>query len=218
VAPKRPVYVGPTQIRKPPKAAVPHVSRKSTPSTHRQAKPSKPIATPSAGRAAGPSHAGDTTWIFLAVILAALAALAVFGTRRAFAGSPAPALISAPALTSVAPALTSAAPALTSAAPALTSSAATAKHRRGPLTKNCEIAWWRGYVKSDFYIVVQGPEGGGYEVSRSPSFRCPSGEEPPQTAAIVAAHAVLVESLLADGWNDVGVGESWYARRFGRRP
>jgi hypothetical protein len=217
VAPTRPVYVAPTQILKPPRPAAPHVSRKSTPPTHRQPKPSKRIVTPSARRAAGPSHAGDKTWIFfLAAILAALAALAAFGTRRALSGSPAPALISGPALTSAAPALTPAAPALTSAAPALTSAAA--KHRRVPLPKSCEIAWWRGYVKSDFYIVVQGPEGAGYKVSRSPSFRCPSGEEPPQTDAIVAAHAVLVESLAAEGWNDVGVGESWYAHRFRRRP
>jgi hypothetical protein len=81
----------------------------------------------------------------------------------------------------------------------------------------CEIGWSRGYFKSDFYVAASEPEGGVSEVARSPAFRWTAAGEPPQDEAIAAAHAALVEKLVALGWEEVGAGESWYARRYQRR-
>jgi hypothetical protein len=81
----------------------------------------------------------------------------------------------------------------------------------------CEIGWSRGYFKSDFYVAAPEPEGGVSEVARSPAFRWTAAGEPPQDEAIAAAHAALVEKLVAMGWEEVGAGESWYARRYQRR-
>lgn len=81
----------------------------------------------------------------------------------------------------------------------------------------CEIGWSRGYFKSDFYVAAPEPEGGMSEVARSPAFRWTAAGEPPQDEAIAAAHAVLVERLVALGWEEVGAGERWYARQYRRR-
>jgi hypothetical protein len=81
----------------------------------------------------------------------------------------------------------------------------------------CEIGWSRGYFKSDFYVAAPEAEGGVSEVARSPAFRWTAAGEPPQDEAITAAHAALVKKLVAMGWEEVGAGESWYARRYQRR-
>jgi hypothetical protein len=85
---------------------------------------------------------------------------------------------------------------------------------REGLPGTCEIRWSRGYFKSDFYVATPEPEGGVSEVARSPAFRWTAPEEPPQDETIIAAHTALVERLVALGWEEVGAGESWYARRY----
>ena len=81
----------------------------------------------------------------------------------------------------------------------------------------CEIGWSRGYFKSDFYVATSEPEGGVSELARSPAFRWTAAGEPPQDEVITAAHAALHKKLVAMGWEEVGAGESWYARRYRRR-
>lgn len=81
----------------------------------------------------------------------------------------------------------------------------------------CEIGWSRGYFKSDFYVATSEPEGGVSELARSPAFRWTAAGEPPQDEVITAAHTALHKKLVAMGWEEVGAGESWYARRYRRR-
>jgi hypothetical protein len=83
--------------------------------------------------------------------------------------------------------------------------------------ERCEIEWWRGYVKSDFYAVAFRPTGEWYVAGRSPSFRWRHNEPPPQEASGQEEHAELVGRLVADGWEPVGNGPVWYQTRF-RRP
>ena len=83
--------------------------------------------------------------------------------------------------------------------------------------KTCEIVWWRGYWKSNFYAQAVTPEGFAYDVARSRPFSWRGSEEPPKIGEIASAHSVLVEKLLANGWEETGNGTSWYARRY-RRP
>jgi len=82
-------------------------------------------------------------------------------------------------------------------------------------SETCEIAWWRGYVKSDFYAKGDGSDDG-YVVERSPLFKWRSAEPPPRTEPAVAACEALVGVLLAQGWEPAGRGTEWYSRRFRR--
>ena len=83
----------------------------------------------------------------------------------------------------------------------------------------CEIGWWRGYVKSEFYAAktVEGDDDVGEDVARSPAFRWRRNDDPPLTDDIVAAHDTLVAKLLAAGWMEFEIGDAWYRRRFRRR-
>jgi hypothetical protein len=75
----------------------------------------------------------------------------------------------------------------------------------------CEIACWRGYVTWQFF--VESP----FEPSlASPYFRAPGKGVPEQTETSLAAHAALVELLVAAGWEPEGYGEDWFAERFQR--
>lgn len=74
----------------------------------------------------------------------------------------------------------------------------------------CEIKWWRGYVKSRFYVDVDG-------VVESPAFRSLRSDEPDRNEAAVAAHAGLVERLIAASWETHGHGEHWFSDRFRKR-
>lgn len=81
----------------------------------------------------------------------------------------------------------------------------------------CEIALWRGYVKSEFYATGVGPDGAEYEVARSRGFRWRRSEPPPvEHEAARAAHEGLVQRLRDSGWVPIGEGSTWYARRFRR--
>jgi hypothetical protein len=78
----------------------------------------------------------------------------------------------------------------------------------------CEIHWWRGYVKSQFIVVERGAER--RELAASPPFRWRKSEPPPQTPATSAALKSLVESFVRDGWVVAGRGEEWFALRLRR--
>jgi hypothetical protein len=75
----------------------------------------------------------------------------------------------------------------------------------------CEIGCWRGYVTWRFF--VESPLGPSLA---SPYFRAPGKGVPEQTEASLAAHAALVEMLVAAGWEPEGYGEEWFAERFQR--
>jgi hypothetical protein len=76
----------------------------------------------------------------------------------------------------------------------------------------CEIACWRGYVTWQFYVELDPPR----EALSSPYFRAPGKGAPEQTEPALAAHAVLVEKLVAAGWEPEGYGEEWFSERFQR--
>jgi hypothetical protein len=81
----------------------------------------------------------------------------------------------------------------------------------------CEITWWRGYVKSEFYANGVGADGAEYEVARSRQFRWRRPEPPPADHEQArAAHEGLVGSLTQSGWEPIGEGLLWYASRFRR--
>jgi hypothetical protein len=76
----------------------------------------------------------------------------------------------------------------------------------------CEIVWWRGYLKSEFFAVA-----GDRELARSPGFRWRRGEPPPQDDSRAReAHDKLVQRLTALGWEPLGQAIPWYAQRFFR--
>ena len=76
----------------------------------------------------------------------------------------------------------------------------------------CEIVWWRGYLKSEFFAVA-----GARELARSPGFHWRSGEPPPQEdAGARNAHDQLVRRLTSLGWEPLGQAIPWYAQRFCR--
>ncbi len=77
----------------------------------------------------------------------------------------------------------------------------------------CEIVWWRGYVKSQFYVQSDSPLD---EVLMSRLFRFRGSEEPEPEGAAADAHRALVEELRAAGWVPDGRGEQWYSERFRR--
>ena len=71
----------------------------------------------------------------------------------------------------------------------------------------CEIRWWRGYLKSQFYVEADPPL-----ESRAFRARGSDGHQPSDEA--VAAHAAFVEELVAAGWEPHGSGVHWYSDRF----
>jgi hypothetical protein len=77
----------------------------------------------------------------------------------------------------------------------------------------CEIACWRGYVTWRFYVDSQSPL---EPPLGSPYFRAPGRVAPEQTDVALHAHAVLVDKLVAAGWEPEGYGEDWFAERFQR--
>jgi hypothetical protein len=80
----------------------------------------------------------------------------------------------------------------------------------------CQIGWWRGYVKSEFYADAIGPEGDRYRAGTSPAFRWWRSTPPERTKAAVAAHEALVAKLLRAGWEPEEQGFEWYEARFSR--
>jgi hypothetical protein len=80
--------------------------------------------------------------------------------------------------------------------------------------EQCEIEWFRGYVKSQFLAVADRPNGA--LVRESPWFAWRATTPPPQQERIAAARDHLVQALLRDGWEWSGVGEQWYSVRLQR--
>jgi hypothetical protein len=77
----------------------------------------------------------------------------------------------------------------------------------------CEIACWRGYVTWQFYVESETP----LDPSLlSPYFRARGKRAPEQSDNALRAHAVLVEKLVASGWEPEGYGEDWFSERFQR--
>jgi len=77
----------------------------------------------------------------------------------------------------------------------------------------CEIACWRGYVTWQFYVESESPLDPSFS---SPYFRARGKGAPEQSDNALRAHAVLVEKLVASGWEPDGYGEEWYSERFQR--
>ena len=101
--------------------------------------------------------------------------------------------------------------AVTAATPAAPPSAA-------PKSAICQIDWWRGYVKSQFYAWTWDGEGKESILLTSPPFRWSKSTPPPQTLPHVAeAHAALVAQLKAKGWVTTYRGRQWYALQLERR-
>jgi hypothetical protein len=80
-------------------------------------------------------------------------------------------------------------------------------------TQLCEIECWRGYVTWQFYAGSGSPDEAPLV---SPYFRAPGKGAPERTDIAVQAHAVLVEALVAAGWEPEGYGEEWFSERFQR--
>jgi hypothetical protein len=83
------------------------------------------------------------------------------------------------------------------------------------LWETVEIDLWRGYYKSHFYALAR-DNGAGKVVAASGDFRLRGREVRPEADAVRAAHAAVVEALVAAGWEEVEPGEAWYKRRFRR--
>jgi len=77
----------------------------------------------------------------------------------------------------------------------------------------CEIACWRGYVTWQFYVESESQRDAS---PVSPYFRAPGKGVPEQTDDALHAHAVLVEALVAAGWEPEGYGEEWFSEQFQR--
>lgn len=88
---------------------------------------------------------------------------------------------------------------------------------RSEICEICEVRWWRGFVKSDFYAEALRPDGTQYEVGRSPMFWWWRADQPERTHATAAALQDLVERLMRAGWEPDGHGATWYQHHF-RRP
>jgi hypothetical protein len=86
----------------------------------------------------------------------------------------------------------------------------------GNRLRECEVRWWRGYVKSQF-LAVATDAGADATVALSPFFRWRDSKPPPETPAAAAAFKALVGSLEHEGWQVVGCGEDWFAVRLARR-
>ena len=77
----------------------------------------------------------------------------------------------------------------------------------------CAVRWWRGYVKSCFFVVVDSaaPADG---ILMSPLFWSLRKSSLTAEGPIAAAHQQLVEKLQRQGWQPAGVGAVWYEQRF----
>jgi len=84
-----------------------------------------------------------------------------------------------------------------------------------PESQVCEILWWSGYLKGQFYVLTDRPLVTGQPLE-SPMFRARGSDGPERTDAAVAAHESLVAALAAGGWERDGRGLHWYSDRFRR--
>lgn len=88
-----------------------------------------------------------------------------------------------------------------------------------PGVERCEIRWWRGYLKAQFYAYAVTENGLEAVVATSPTFWWRHAEPPSPTKAAVAARMALVETLVAQGWRvepttGEATGAPWFAGSF----
>jgi hypothetical protein len=82
--------------------------------------------------------------------------------------------------------------------------------------ETCEIAISHADGDAEFCARAIGPRGKGYVAGRSVLFRW-NGDTLPDTAAVHAAHEVLVQRLAWDGWRrEAGRDGSWWNANFSR--
>jgi hypothetical protein len=90
-----------------------------------------------------------------------------------------------------------------------------------PVARTCRIGWWRGTLKSMFYVELGAGGRGGRLLLCSPAFRWHSrNPPPPDLQAAAEAHAALLADVEAAGWVATGRrrGEEWYALELQYRP
>lgn len=76
-----------------------------------------------------------------------------------------------------------------------------------------EIAWFRGYVKSRFYVLLEASDGS-QRLVEGPWFAWRKAEPPPPPLPeIVAARDALLAKLEREGWEECGRGQDWYSQR-----
>jgi len=79
----------------------------------------------------------------------------------------------------------------------------------------CEVRWWRGYVKSQL-VAVTDVTGTDKAVAASPYFRAKGRDRAESPVAAAALHA-LVWSLQQEGWRVVGRGDEWFSVKLRRQ-
>lgn len=76
-----------------------------------------------------------------------------------------------------------------------------------------EIEWFRGYVKSRFFVLLEDLDGEARLVE-SPWFSWRQAEPPPPPLpGFVAARDALLAKLEREGWHECGRGQAWYSQR-----
>jgi hypothetical protein len=83
-----------------------------------------------------------------------------------------------------------------------------------------EIEWFRGYVKSRFFVLLDEPHGE-QRLVESPWFSWRQAEPPPPPMPeFVAARDALLAKLGREGWHECGRGQAWFSQRVtaGGRP
>jgi hypothetical protein len=87
-----------------------------------------------------------------------------------------------------------------------------------PPAERCTVAWWRGYVRSQFIAYAESGDAGTI-VAESPSFAWRSNKPPPQTNEdALAAHTRLLDQLSELGWTPEDSGAAWFEFTFQRAP
>ena len=86
----------------------------------------------------------------------------------------------------------------------------------GENLQECEIQWWRGYVRSMFLAIATRADGTDVGVASSRPFSWRKGEPPLATSTTAEALRMLVESLEHKGWKVVGRGSDWFAVKLAR--
>jgi hypothetical protein len=83
--------------------------------------------------------------------------------------------------------------------------------------EHCQIVWWRDGVVSDFYALADGRGGQAEIIARSRPFRWRHSQPPPQWGSAAEAHAGLLDTLAALGWEPLSrAPHAWYATRLRR--
>ena len=96
--------------------------------------------------------------------------------------------------------------------PPVESPAPTTEHRASSTA--CEIRWFRGYVKSQFYAELRdGPSREPNALASSQWFKWREGAAPPPDPEIVAVRDELLKVLRVAGWQPCGRGAEWYSDR-----